>query len=129
MKKEEIEPFDWQRIMFGNTPAEFTVEVFLRTLFIYLVLLVVLRLMGKRMDGQLTITEFAVMITLGAIVSVPMQIPERGLLLGIIALVCILIFERGINWLAVKNQKVEEATQGSLSVLIRKGIMQLDEIL
>jgi uncharacterized membrane protein YcaP (DUF421 family) len=84
--------------------------------------------MGKRMDGQLTITEFAVMVTLGAIVSVPMQIPERGILLGIIALICILVFQRGINWLAVKNQKVEEVTQGTLSVLIKNGVLQIEEM-
>ena len=104
MKKEEIKPWDWQRIFLGEAPAEFLLEVLIRTIVIYLVLLVVLRLLGKRMDGQLTLTEMAVMITLGAIVSVPMQIPDRGILMGVVALVCALIFQRGWNRVTVKNE-------------------------
>jgi uncharacterized membrane protein YcaP (DUF421 family) len=128
MKKEEIEPFDWQRILFGQTPPNFLIEVFIRTVIIYLILLVVLRLLGKRTDGQLTIMEFGVMVTFGAIVAVPMQMAERGLLLGVVALICILIFERGINWLAVKNNKVEETVQGKLTILIKNGVLQLNEM-
>jgi len=128
MAKEEIEPFDWKRILFGDTPVEFMIEVFFRTLIIYLALLIVLRLMGKRMDGQLGIAEFAVMLTFGAIVSAPMQMPDRGLLVGMVAMLCMLIFERGVNWLAVKNKKVQEAIQGTPSILIKDGILQLDEM-
>jgi uncharacterized membrane protein YcaP (DUF421 family) len=128
MKKEEIQPFDWQRILFGQMPAEFIIEVLFRTVVIYLILLVVLRLLGKRTDGQLTIMEFGVMVTFGAIVAVPMQMAERGILLGVVALLCILAFERGLNWLAVKNNKVEETVQGKLSILVKDGVLQLNEM-
>ena len=128
MKKDEIEPFDMQRILFGQSPAEFTLEVLLRTLVIYLFLLIILRLMGKRMDGQLTITEFAVMVMLGAVVSVPMQIAERGLLLGIISLICILLLHRGVNWQAVRHEKIEEMTHGTMSILVKNGVLQLGEL-
>jgi uncharacterized membrane protein YcaP (DUF421 family) len=128
MKKEEIQAWDWQRILFGQAPAEFLLEVLIRTIVIYLLLMVVLRLLGKRMDGQLTLTEMAVMVTLGAIVSVPMQMPERGLLVGVVALICVMIFQRGLNWLNVKNAEVEEMTQGTLSILVKDGIIQTDQL-
>lgn len=128
MKKEEVQAWDWDRILFGQTPAVFLVEVFVRTLFIYLLLLVILRLLGKRMDGQLTLTEMAVMVTFGAIVAVPMQLPEKGLLSGIIALVYALLFQRGLNWLTVKNKTLEDITQGTLSILVKNGLIQLDEM-
>jgi uncharacterized membrane protein YcaP (DUF421 family) len=91
-------------------------------------LMVVLRILGKRMDGQLTLVEMAVMITFGAIVSVPMQMPERGILMGAVALLCVLAFQRGINWLGVKNEKVEDVTQGTMSTLVKDGVLQLDEM-
>jgi uncharacterized membrane protein YcaP (DUF421 family) len=128
MKKEEIQAWDWNRILFGQTPAIFLMEVFVRTLFVYLLLLVILRLLGKRMDGQLTLTEMAVMITFGAIVSVPMQLPDKGMLGGVIALFYVLIFQRGLNWLNVKNKTIEDITQGTLSILVKNGLMQLDEM-
>jgi uncharacterized membrane protein YcaP (DUF421 family) len=128
MKKEEIHWGDWHRILFGTAPAEFLLEVLLRTAIIYLVLLVVLRVMGKRMGGQLTISELAVMLTLGAIIAVPMQAPEKGLLQGTLALVCALAFQRGINYLGVKNARIERLTQGTESLLVRDGVIRADQL-
>jgi uncharacterized membrane protein YcaP (DUF421 family) len=128
MKKEEIQAWDWNRIMFGQAPPEFLIEVLFRTIIVYLLLLVILRLLGKRMDGQLTLTEMAVMITLGAIISVPAQMPERGILLGGIALLFVLAFQRGVNWLQVKNEKIEDISQGTMSILVKDGLLQLDEM-
>ena len=128
MKKEEIHWGDWHRILMGTTPTEFLLEVLIRTIIIYLFLLITLRLMGKRMGGQLTISELAVMLTLGAIVSVPMQIPDKGLLQGVLVLFCAFAFQRGITYLAAKNHKIERFTQGSESLLIKDGVMLATEL-
>ncbi|MCE6989737.1 DUF421 domain-containing protein [Dyadobacter sp. CY323] len=126
MKKEEIIPGDWNRILFGQAPPIFLVEVLIRTFIIYLILLVIVRLMGKRMGGQLTISELAVMITLGAIVSPGMQMPQTGLLLGIMILVCALIFQRGLTLAEYKSAKFEDISQGSASILVKDGVMEVD---
>ena len=128
MKKEEIHWADWHRILLGPAPLEFLLEVLLRTLIMYMVLLVILRLLGKRMGGQLTISELAVMLTLGAIISVPMQIPDRGILQGIMVLICALVFQRGINYLSVKNAKIEHVLQGMESEVVKDGEMLTDEL-
>ncbi len=128
MKKEEIHFGDLKRWLFGQTPPSFLIEVCLRTILIYLFLLLVVRLMGKRMTGQITITELAVMVTLGAIVSPVMQLPDRGIVYGIISLLAALGFQRGFNWLGFKSKKIEEVTQGSMSLLVKDGILNLEEI-
>jgi uncharacterized membrane protein YcaP (DUF421 family) len=104
------------------------VEVFIRTVIIYVFLIVVMRLLGKRMNAQLTITELSVMITLGGIVSVPMQVPDRGLVIGMAILVVILFLHRGLNWLAFKYRKVEVVSQGDIQLMVRDGRLELDEI-
>jgi uncharacterized membrane protein YcaP (DUF421 family) len=128
MKKEEILPWDWQRILFGQAPANFLLEVFLKTIVIYLLLLIILRLMGRRMDSQMTLTEMGVVILLGAVISVPIQIPDRGLILTVVALVVVLGLQQLMNWLSVKSETFEEATSGTMSVLVRDGKLQLDEM-
>lgn len=128
MKKEEIHLGDVQRILFGQAPPEFMLEVFIRTLIVYLATLIVLRWLGKRMSGQLSITEIGVMITMGAIVSVPMQLPDRGILPGLLALVCAVGFLRGIHWLSFKSGKVEQVVQGDTILLVKDGIMQVEEM-
>lgn len=128
MKKEDIHLGDWQRILFGDTPGVFSWEIVVRTIIIYLVFLVVMRLLSKRMSAQLTITELAVMIMLGGIVSVPMQIPNRGLLPAIVVLLCVLFYQRGLSWLSLKKRKVELAVQGDVTILVKDGVLQIDHM-
>src|SRR5438128_615659 len=100
--QEKIFLTDWKRIFFGDTPPIFTLEIFGRTLIIYLILLIAMRVFGKRLTGQLTIIEMSIMITMGAILAPAMQLSDRGLLAGTVALLCALAFERGINYWGLK---------------------------
>jgi uncharacterized membrane protein YcaP (DUF421 family) len=126
MKKEEIFLADWERILLGAAPTEFLLEVFLRTFLIYFMLLVMLRLLGKRMNGQLTNLELSVMLTMGAIMSPAMQLPDRGVFPGILALVCALAFLRGTNLLGFKSSKAEKIIQGTGVTIVKDGILQID---
>ncbi|MBO2011296.1 DUF421 domain-containing protein [Hymenobacter negativus] len=125
MKKEEIHFGDWHRLFIGNNPGEFLLEVAIRTIVIYLFLLLLMRFMGKRMNAQLNVVELSVMIMLGGIVSVAMQLPDRGLLHSIMTLGCMLVLYRGINWLAFKNQTVERLVQGDLEQVVADGELDL----
>jgi len=125
---KEIKLSDWERILVGEAPMEFLIEVLIRTVLIYGLLLVIMRLLGKRMSGQLTQTEMAVMVTLGAIIAPATQLPDRGIVQSAFVLVLILFLFRYINLLGVRNPRVENLTQGQESLLIRDGILQLDEL-
>ncbi|HEV7330520.1 MAG TPA: YetF domain-containing protein [Flavisolibacter sp.] len=126
MKKEEIHIWDIKRILFGDAPPEFMLEVFIRSVVVYLVAIMVVRWMGKRMNGQHTIIELAVMVMMGAIISLPMQAPDRGILQGVLVLLITLLLLRGINWLGFKNSRIERTTQGELFVLVKNGVLQKD---
>jgi uncharacterized membrane protein YcaP (DUF421 family) len=128
MEKDEIHFGDIKRWLFGQMPPEFMIEVFIRTILIYILLLITVRLMGKRMSGQISLTEMAVMITLGAIVSPVMQLPDRGLFFGVLVLLCALFFQRGYNYLGVKSSKAEDITQGTLSLMVKDGELNLKEL-
>jgi uncharacterized membrane protein YcaP (DUF421 family) len=125
MKKEEIHLWDIKRIFFGQAPPEFLLEVLIRTLVIYISVIVIMRLLGKRMNGQLTILEMSIMIMMGAILAVPMQVPDRGILQGIVLLICVLLLLRGVNWLAFKNSNFEKILHGEAELLVKDGMLQL----
>jgi uncharacterized membrane protein YcaP (DUF421 family) len=128
MKKEEIFFGDWKRLLLGQAPVEFLSEALVRTGLMYVVLMIVLRIFGKRLNVRLTITELAILFTLGSIVSGPMQVPDRGLVIGTILLLIPLLLLRGVNWLAFHYRKVEILTQGTGSTFVKNGILQLDEM-
>lgn len=126
MNKDDIKLSDIQRILFGEAPIEFLVETFVRTFLIYAFLLLIIKWLGKRMSGQLSINEMAVMLVLGAIVSVPMQVPGSGLVQGVLLLVCTLSFQRGMSWMGFHSKRFEEATMGKTIMLVRDGRFELE---
>jgi uncharacterized membrane protein YcaP (DUF421 family) len=100
----------------------------IRAIIIYVAAIVIMRLLGKRMNGQLTIVELAVIVVMGATIAVPMQIPDRGIVQGFVVLLCILLFLRGINWLGLQSPAIEKLIQGEASILIKDGVLNLGEL-
>lgn len=128
MEVSDIKLSDIKRILMGDAPYGFLLEVVIRTLIIYFFLLIVIRFMGKRMTGQLTLTEMAVMIGLGAIISIPAQAYDRGILQGALLLVLVLGFQRGTTLLYTKNVRYEKLLQGDETLLVKNGTIQVPQL-
>ena len=125
MKKEEIHLDDIRRILFGEAPPEFLLEVFVRAIIMYVALVIVVRLLGKRTNAQLTITEKAVFITLGAIVALPMQGPTSGIVVGIVILICVLFFQRTLTRTYFKSPRWESMIQGKMRMLVKDSVIDI----
>ncbi|WP_432708497.1 DUF421 domain-containing protein [Pedobacter sp.] len=128
MKPEEIHLGDLNRILIGEIPASFFVELLLRALLIYVLLIVSMRLMGKRMATQIGRNEMAAVTSLAAAVGIPLMNPDRGILPPIIIAGVIIFFQRIISTATVKNQWFESLTQDDLSILVRDGVMDLKKM-
>jgi uncharacterized membrane protein YcaP (DUF421 family) len=86
---------------------------------------VVVRLLGKRTNSLMTITERAVFITLGAIVALPMHGPERGIVIGIVILLVVLVLQRGLTYSFFVSRRWEETMQGTVQTLVKDGIINI----
>ena len=123
---DEIKPWDWKRIFLGEAPPEFLIETLIRAIIVYFMLVITVRLLGKRMSGQISIAELAVMITLGAIISPGMQLPDRSIAFVGIALLIILVLHSLVNLLSTKYQPISNITEGKMICLVKNGIISLD---
>jgi uncharacterized membrane protein YcaP (DUF421 family) len=128
MEKEDIHLDDIKRILFGSAPPEFLLEVVVRTLIVYTALVIIVRLLGKRTNAMLTITERAVFITLGAMISQPMQAPPNGIVLGIIALICMLTFQRLLTLSFFKSMKWQQLIQGKTHLVLKDSVIKMDTL-
>lgn len=117
-----------QRLLMGDAPWIFLLEIIVRTISIYIVLFIAMRLMGKRMAAQLSISEMAVMITLGAAIGVPLQTPEQGMLPAVVLLFSVLLFQRGLSYGAYRQRRVEVVTQGDVTLLLEDGRLLLQNL-
>ncbi len=101
--------------------------VFLRTAFLFVVIIVVVRLMGKRQIGQLQPAELVVTILLSEVAAAPMVDSDIPLLYSLTALMLLTGFELLLSFLALKNAKVRTVLQGNSIVLIRNGVIDYEE--
>jgi hypothetical protein len=59
MKDRPFGLIDWHRFLFGNASQPFLLEVLLRTSVTYVLLIVAMRLLGRRVAGQYTLFEIS----------------------------------------------------------------------
>jgi len=121
MKEYEIYLQDVTRILIGEMPIIFILEVAIRTAVVYFVLIGGMRVMGKRMASQLSRNEMAAMVSLAAAIGVPIHDPTRGLLPAILIGLVIFFFQYFISLLASKNERFESSSQDDLTILIADG--------
>ncbi|GAB3531755.1 DUF421 domain-containing protein [Pontibacter brevis] len=126
MKPEDIDITDYMRIILGDVPWSFLIEVIFRIGFIYILLMVSMRIMGKRMASTLSNNELASLVSLAAAVGVPMLAPERGMLPALIIAVIVVGIQRLIAYYTYKSSKLEFVVLGDISVLVEDGKMLLD---
>lgn len=128
MKQKDLQLWDWHRILIGNVPLSFFVEAVFRLAFVYLLLLVAMRLLGKRMAAQLDRIEMASMVTLAAAIGVPLQSPERGLLPSVVIALVVIAIGKTTALLAVRNEVFQQATHGDIASFIEDGVLQLHQL-
>jgi uncharacterized membrane protein YcaP (DUF421 family) len=126
MKPEEIHLSDWMRILVGEVPGSFYFEAVIRIVFIYLLLLVAMRLMGSRMGAVLTRNEMTAMIALAAANGVALMAPDRGLLPVVVVAIVIVSYQRLIAWWAFRHPKFESTVLDDVSILVEDGRMNLE---
>lgn len=117
---------DYPRLLMGDTPWSFLLEVAIRMTVLYLVLLTGLRLMGKRMAGQLSRTEQAALVSLAAAVGLPILSPDRGLVAPLLIAAILVLMQRLVVHWAARHPGVEHTLQANVITLVADGVLKLD---
>lgn len=125
MNAGDIKLTDWMRILFGDAPFEFMIEVVVRIFFIYIFLIIGMRLMGRRMEAMITRNELIALVTLAAAVGVAILSPDRGLLPPVVVIVVVVSIQHIIAWLSMKSAKNESLLLDDITPLIKDGEFQL----
>ncbi len=112
---------DWQRILLGNTPWYFLLEVLVRAGAIYMMLMLVMRLLGKHVAAQYTLFEMSAVITLSSAAGVVLTAPDNGMLPPFTSLITVLALHHILSKWRRKNQVVEMAVTGEVLILVKNG--------
>ena len=96
-------------------------EVVLRVALIYLFLVVVLRISGKREVGQMSILELIVVLLISDAVQNSMVGDNTTVWAGPVAVVTLLGLDYALSWLTRRSKSIRKAIEGEPRLLVRDG--------
>ena len=102
--------------------------VLLRTVFLYALVILVIRLMGKRQIGELQPYEFVITIMISDLAALPMQDTRLPLILGVIPIITLLFIKTLLSLLQLKSQKARKILEGEPCILIARGKIKFENL-
>lgn len=120
------EIFEWERLLFNDLPRNFLLEVIFRSVIMFTVLLLTLKVAGKRGVKQLSVFETVIIIALGSAAGDPMFYEDVGLIPAITVFSVIIVLYRSVTWLTGKSKRFEEFIEGRTECLISEGKFSIE---
>ena len=97
--------------------------IVIRTIIVYAMVILSIRLMGKRQIGDLQPSELVITILISDIASMPIQNTSMPIHLGIIATLTLVLLEILTSFIAMKYINVRKLIYGTSAVIINNGII------
>ena len=119
----DIDVLDWQRMLIGDEPPFFLVEIVVRTVIVYVYALLLLRWLGSRTVGQLSTVEFLLVIALGSAVGDAMFYPDVPLVHALLVVTVVVLANKGLDILIARFKHAERALDGVPEEVMRDGVI------
>ena len=101
---------------------------YLRTAFLYLVLILSVRMMGKRQIGQMEASEFVVTMLVANLASIPMQDSAIPLYSGLVPILTVLGVELVLSCMIMKSIAIRRFFCGKPVILIDNGKILMENL-
>ncbi|WP_423799192.1 DUF421 domain-containing protein [Neobacillus sp. SAB-20_R2A] len=100
--------------------------ILFRTLFLYAVILVIFRSMGKREIGELSILDLVVFIMIGELAVVAIERPSVKLFHAVLPMFLLMIIQIVMALLSLKSKRFRDMVDGKPTVIINRGKVDED---
>src|SRR5882724_2290668 len=101
-------------------------EFVVRAVIVYLFLMVILRLTGKRQIGQLAPFDLVQLLVLSNAVQNSMNGGDNSLLGGLISAVALITLNWGIGYITFRSKRIARIVEGRPQILIHNGHVYRD---
>lgn len=93
----------------------------IRTIFLYFLVVLTMRLMGKRQIGELQPYELVITMMISDLAALPMQDTRLPLLLGIIPIITLLIIKTVLSEIQLKSSVARNILDGTPCIIVKNG--------
>lgn len=101
----------------------FLIITAIRTVILYFIVTVAIRLMGKRQIGDMQPNELVVTLLISEIAAIPLQDATQPVMSGVMAISVLVVLEILISILAMKSFFVRKIMSGRSIILIKNGVL------
>ncbi len=95
----------------------------IRTIILYIVVTLAIRLMGKRQIGDMQPNELVITLLISEIAAIPLQDTEQPMAIGIIAIFVLVFLEIVVSVLSLKSFYIRKILNGKSVVVIKNGVI------
>ncbi len=99
-----------------------------RTIFLYLLILVVFRLMGKREVGELGLSDIVVYVIIAEVATFALDDPTKPILEAIFPILILLVIQYTNSLVVLKHKPIRDLIDGDPSLMIYNGQLMQDEM-
>ena len=99
------------------------ISTVLRTIILYVVVTLAIRLMGKRQIGDMQPNELVITLLISEIAAIPLQDTDQPMSIGLAAIFVLVFLEIIISVLAMKSIRIRKLLNGKSVVIIKNGVI------
>ena len=99
------------------------ITLIFRTLLVYIFLIIIMRLMGKRQIGELEVTDLVATLLLSEIASLPITDPNIPVLHALVPMIVLLSLEVFSSYILLRAPKLKKILSATPTILIKDGIL------
>lgn len=126
--EDPITAFDLGRMMLGDEPPLFLLEIAFRTVVIYLYTFVLIRWVGSRSIAQLSLVEFLLVIALGSAVGDAMFYPDVPLVHCLLVITVVVLLDKALTHIVARSSRLEDVIEGRSVEVIRDGVINCEAL-
>lgn len=97
-------------------------ELIIKTIFIYMLVAAIFRIMGKREVGQLGTFDLVVFILIAELIAMALE-KKNGFIMGLIPVVILVVLQIIIAKISLKSSNFRKLIDGKPSLIIKNGIV------
>lgn len=124
----DITPFDWHRLLLGSAPPVYLLEIVVRVLMLFAILIILVRVLGKRGQKDLSPMQQMLMIALGSAAGDVMLYPQLSIAYAGTVLVGVTLLTISIEMTASRVRAVRNYLESEPRVLVKNGAIDFNAL-
>ena len=103
-------------------------DIIFKTSVLYIFIIIVYRIMGKKEVGQLGIVDLIVSILIAELAAISIEDDKSSIFISIIPIVVLVIIQVLLNYISLKSDKFRKLIDGSPTIIIKEGKIKFKEM-